>query len=328
MTVGSMLRTDKHVEYTVNLDTPRAARGGSVWQHLRTFRKHLFDAIPDQDLRVKGQYVDIAVDWAFMLPIAEMAFRKSWIREPLYLYEPSGLGKGEDRESRETQIAAIVAKPPRPQTRWTTHNAMVQANQVTESAWGEKGGILFIRHGERPSFAGLNAEQKDAVHLTANGHEEAEALGRRLGSGVAFVSSPVLRAVQTAKAVARGAGRDEQSLTVLDSLVDFRVADRDVYELVKARLGWAGLMEAWMDGSLMPGVLVPCDELVRRAIRDVSAVARRTSDRRVVAVTHDFFIMACLASLRGVRTTAVPYLAGVFVPDDEIDAWTRGEVRS
>jgi len=83
-----------------------------------------------------------------------------------------------------------------------------------------------------------------------------------------------------------------------------------------------------MDGSLMPGVLMPCDQLVLRAIRDVSASACRTNDRRVVAVTHDFFIMACLASLRGVRTTAVPYLAGVFVPDDEIDAWTRGEVRS
>jgi broad specificity phosphatase PhoE len=87
-------------------------------------------------------------------------------------------------------------------------------------------------------------------------------------------------------------------------------------------------MEAWMDGSLMPGVLVPCDELVRRANRDVSAVARRTSDRRVVAVTHDFIIMAFLAPVRGVRITAVPCLGGVFVPYDEIDAWTRGEVRS
>lgn len=328
VTVGSMLRTDKHVEYAVNLDSPRTARGGSVWQHLRSFRKHLFDAIPDHDLRVEGRYVDIAVDWAFMLPILEMAQRKSWIREPIYLYEPSGLGKGEDRAKREAQIAAIVAKPPRPRTRWNLNNALVQADQVTESVWGEQGGILFIRHGERPSFAGLSAEQKDAVQLTQNGHGEAESLGRRLGRGVVFMSSPVLRAVQTAKAVAHGAGSEGQSPTMFDSLVDFRVADRDVYELAKARLGWAGLMRAWMDGSLMPGILVPCEQLVQRAIRDIAAAARWTSDHRVVAVTHDFFVMALLASLRGVRTTAVPYLAGVFVQNDEVVMWMRGEVRS
>lgn len=326
VTVGSMLRTDKHIDYAVNLDSPRTARGGNVWQHLRSFRKHLFDAIPDHDLRVDGRYVDIAVDWAFMLPIVEMAQRKSWIREPVYLYEPSGLGKGEDRAKREAQIAAIIAKPQRPRTRWSLHNALVQADQVTESVWGEQGGILFIRHGERPSFAGLSAEQKDAVHLTENGHTEAESLGRRLGTGVAVMSSPVLRAVQTAEAVARGAGIDDQSLTRLDSLVDFRIADLDTYELVKARLGWAGLMRAWMDGSLLPGILVPCDQVVRRAIRDVALSAERAHTRRAVAVTHDFVIMAFLATLRGVRTTAVPYLAGVFVQHEEITSWTRGEV--
>lgn len=327
VTVGSMLRTDKHVEYAVNLESPRTARGGNVWQHLRSFRKHLFDAIPDHDLRVDGRYVDIAVDWAFMLPIVEMAQWKSWIREPIYHYEPSGLGKGEDRVKREAQIAAIVAKPPRPRTQWSPRSALLEVPHVTEAIWGEQGGILFIRHGERPSFAGLSAAQKDAVHLTENGHAEAESLGRRLGTGVAVMSSPVLRAVQTAEAVARGAGIDEQSLTRLDSLVDFRIAGLDTYELVKARLGWAGLMRAWMDGSLMPGILVPCDQVVRRAVRDAASAMDGTNTSRAVAVTHDFVIMAFLASLRGIRTMAVPYLAGVFVQHDEITSWIHGEVR-
>ncbi|GJQ28712.1 MAG: hypothetical protein HBSAPP03_05960 [Phycisphaerae bacterium] len=328
VTVGSMLRADKHVEYVVTLDSPRTTRGGNVWQHLRTFRKYLFEAIPDHDLRLEGRYVDIPVDWAFMLPIVEMAQRKSWIREPLYLYEPSGLGKGEDRVKREAQIAAIVAKPSRAMLRWSPQNVQVEAHQVSEAIWGEQGGILFIRHGERPSFAGLSAEQKDAVHLTENGHGEAELLGRRLGRDIALMSSPVLRAVQTAKAVARGAGADELPPEVLDSLVDFRLADLATYELVKARLGWAGLMRAWMDGSLMPGILVPCDQVVQHAIRDVLAAADRTNARRMVAVTHDFIIMALLASLRGICTTAVPYLAGVFVPHNEAATWARGEVRS
>lgn len=113
VTVGSMLRTDKHAEYPVNFDSPRKAQGGNVWQHLRTFRKYLFDSIPDEDLRTDGRYIDLAQDWAFMLPIVEMAQRRAWIQQPLYLYEPSGRGKGEERVSRESIIATIVAKPTR-----------------------------------------------------------------------------------------------------------------------------------------------------------------------------------------------------------------------
>ena len=113
VTIGSMLRTDKHSTYPVVLDNPRQARGGNVWQHLRSFRKYLFDAIPDEDLRIDGHYVDIAVDWSFMLPIVEMAECPVWIQDPLYLYEPSGMGKGADRAKREEQIAAIIGKPGR-----------------------------------------------------------------------------------------------------------------------------------------------------------------------------------------------------------------------
>ena len=113
VTVGSMLRTDKTVTYPVCFDNPRRNRGGNVWQHLRSFRKRLFDAIPDEDLRLDGEYIDLANDWAYMLPIVEMAEHPVHIEEPLYLHEPSGTGKGADRTEREAVIARIVAKPSR-----------------------------------------------------------------------------------------------------------------------------------------------------------------------------------------------------------------------
>ena len=96
-----MLRTDKAVTYPVCFDYPRRHRGGDVWQHLRSFRKRLFDAIPDEDLRLDGEYIDLANDWAYMLPIVEMAEHPAHIEEPLYLHEPSGTGKGTDRAERE-----------------------------------------------------------------------------------------------------------------------------------------------------------------------------------------------------------------------------------
>ena len=112
VTVGSMLRTDKAADYPVRFDRPRERRGGNVWQHLRSFRKRLFDAVPDEALRLDGEYVDIANDWAFMLPIVEMAAHPVHITEPLYLYEPSGMKKGTRRSDREAVIARIVAKAP------------------------------------------------------------------------------------------------------------------------------------------------------------------------------------------------------------------------
>ena len=112
VTVGSMLRTDKAREYPVCFDRPRERRGGNVWQHLRSFRKRLFDAVPDEALRLDGEYVDVANDWAFMLPIVEMAAHPVYIAEPLYLYEPSGIGNGAGREGREATIGRIVAKAP------------------------------------------------------------------------------------------------------------------------------------------------------------------------------------------------------------------------
>ena len=111
VTVGSMLRTDKAADYPVRFDQPRERRGGNVWQHLRSFRKRLFDAIPDDALRLDGDYVDLASDWAFMLPVVEKARNPAHIREPLYLYEPSGTGKGPaGRAARDKVIARVVAK--------------------------------------------------------------------------------------------------------------------------------------------------------------------------------------------------------------------------
>ncbi len=110
VTVGSMLRTDKAADYPVCFEHPREHRGGNVWQHLRSFRKKLFDAIPDEALRIDGEYADLASDWAFMLPIVEMAGKPMHIPEPLYLYEPSGVGKGIGRAAREEIIGRIVAR--------------------------------------------------------------------------------------------------------------------------------------------------------------------------------------------------------------------------
>ena len=108
-----MLRTDKQARYTVHFEGARHRRGGgAVWQHLRSFRKRLFDAIPDDALRLDGKYIEVAQDWAYMLPMVELAKQPVALEEPLYLYEPSGEGKNCQRAWREEIIGRIVAKAP------------------------------------------------------------------------------------------------------------------------------------------------------------------------------------------------------------------------
>jgi hypothetical protein len=112
MTVGSMRRTDKDVSYPADFSDLRGRRGGNVWQHLRTFKKHLFDRIDERDLKLDGEWIELANDWSFMVPIAEMAEHPVHILEPLYLYEPSPdkATREADKTAREATIARILAK--------------------------------------------------------------------------------------------------------------------------------------------------------------------------------------------------------------------------
>ena len=110
-TVGSMLRLDKEAFYPPNFERPRWW-DSNVWQHLRTFRKRLFDAIDVEDFKIDGEWIDIATDWAFMVPVIEMASSPRHIAEPLYLYEPAVPKDECNRRERDSIIARILAKPP------------------------------------------------------------------------------------------------------------------------------------------------------------------------------------------------------------------------
>ncbi len=110
LTVGSMLRTDKATVYPVKFNDLQANRGGNVWQHLRSFRKSLFDAVPEDLLKLDGDYVELASDWAFMLPMVDRAVQPHWIRENLYLHEPGEVRNSERAAEREAIIARLVAR--------------------------------------------------------------------------------------------------------------------------------------------------------------------------------------------------------------------------
>lgn len=113
LTIGSMVRTDKQVRYAVDLSEPRASRGGNVWQHLRTFRKRLFDRLEPRELQHDGKWIDVATDWALMIPMVELAADPRVIRQPNYLHEPRTARTPEVLARRAAVIARISARPRR-----------------------------------------------------------------------------------------------------------------------------------------------------------------------------------------------------------------------
>ncbi|MBM3992180.1 MAG: glycosyltransferase, partial [Planctomycetes bacterium] len=323
VTIGSMLRTDKHVEYPVTFEEPRRNRGGNCWQHLRTFRKRLFDAIPDHELRCEGEYVDIAVDWAFMLPIVEMASQPERIHRPLYLYEPSGLGKGDAHGERERQIAALTRRPSRSWARGKPASTVVAPDEVTVDML-EDGAVLFVRHAEPTSSVGLTAPQEQDVTLSAHGREMARTLGMLVKGHVRIACCPVPPAIETAEAIAAGAGIDPQEIMQTPRPMSLPTHEGEAYDEIRHRLGWTELMANWMDGSLPPGILVPCEQVAREAIR---AMLTAPGCAGTIAVTHDFVMLALLASLRGERPTSIPHLGGLLVSRREAERFlAEGEL--
>ena len=77
-----------------------------VTSHLRTFKKHLWSNIKDEDLRdSNGNYYSMAWDLAFMYPMIEMAGLKriKYISDILYVYNDKN-PINDDKKDRELQI--------------------------------------------------------------------------------------------------------------------------------------------------------------------------------------------------------------------------------
>ena len=53
----------------------------------------------------------MAADWAYMIPIVELARKPVEISRTLYLYEPGGVRDARYRRLREAEIARIIKKP-------------------------------------------------------------------------------------------------------------------------------------------------------------------------------------------------------------------------
>ncbi len=317
LTVGSMVRTDKPADYPARFGDLEAARGGNVWQHLRSFRKRLFDGIPDWRMRLDGKYVEICVDWAFMIPMVERATAPRHLSRKLYYYESSGLGKGGQRAAREAAIRRIMMRHV-PGGHCRRSSGLITKEDIMARDWKGANGLLILRHADRPSLKGLG-KGADEVSITEKGRADSYALGLALGQATQVVASGVLRARQTAEEIMRAVGHYNSSIRTFQSLCRLSAnhADRTEFDAHKQRSGWHQLVDAWIDGTLDdPGAVLPSHESAMGAIRELMAADGLRHAGMNIVITHDFYVHALLEVMHGQRHwrgRGIPTLGGVYL---------------
>lgn len=124
--IGRMYQTYRlqaHYRYPVDFINPRKV-GGNVWQHIRSFKKYLFDSLEKYDLQsftklsdkyslkesIKLNWIQDCTDFAMMVPIIEMSSNPVMLDDICYYHERSTLNTSERRHFKEDCIADILNK--------------------------------------------------------------------------------------------------------------------------------------------------------------------------------------------------------------------------
>lgn len=129
--IGKMYRTDKiqaHYKYTPNFSNPRSY-GGNVWQHIRTFRRYLFESLRFSDLKIenrncctedtllarrfshKNVFPEHCWDFTYMIPIVEMSDNPMWINHFNIYHDRTTTNTTEIKQRKEEIISEILSKP-------------------------------------------------------------------------------------------------------------------------------------------------------------------------------------------------------------------------
>lgn len=97
--------------YSPLFSKPRAHYGGDVWINFRSFKKSLFDRIPEEHLKYNGSYLQVCEDYATMIAMAEMAECPIYVPEYWVWHKRSSGKCREEIELRNSMIEYILKMP-------------------------------------------------------------------------------------------------------------------------------------------------------------------------------------------------------------------------
>lgn len=182
--------------------------------------------------------------------------------------------------------------------------------------------IQLIRHGETDWNVALKYQGTSDIPLNANGRQQAEALaGAMKGeSWDHIVSSPLSRAMDTAKAIATAIGIPHEEIVPDKRTQERAYGDAEGMTIPEREA-------VWPDGN-WPG-LEDWEDVAHRGLAVLEELVRDHAGQRVLIVCHGGFINAILATLsHGEVGTGKTVILNTSRTDITWDgsSWTIGDI--
>ena len=119
--VHQTYRLQPYYRYPADFHSPRTRNGGNVYQHLKSYKKYLFDSIPPSYFKYaitdkvqlgNKPWLERCDDYAMMVPIVEMSANPIQMDKINYFYERDYSKRNDDRNLKEQCIAEVINKSP------------------------------------------------------------------------------------------------------------------------------------------------------------------------------------------------------------------------
>jgi len=163
--------------------------------------------------------------------------------------------------------------------------------------------LVLVRHGETDSNkAGLALGRKD-VELNETGRWQAQRVAGALQNQAiaAVYSSPLLRALDTARAVAE---RHDLPVQVDEGLIEMEIGEMEGLTFQQVRERYPQFLQLWLGGSAayqsMPGGERLLD-VQERAWQALERIGGEKAQETVVVVTHNFVLLTILCRVLGLE---------------------------
>ena len=302
----------KNIPYVCDYTNPRNEKAGDVWVHAKTFKKYLFDAVRPEDFLIDGEMVEPFNELTFMVPISEMASSPIQIKAPLYLWTPSG-AYGEDRKSADQKTKEIIcSKRPYDKLLRDLSPGYIRhpgdfVGQVSESS------VILMRHGEKEFVKGIPTAE---LGLTPRGETESRILGQSLPRIGMLLTSPVIRAFETAWCIREG-NKGDCEIRPVDYLrrvpytgdILSDSPDMTLYDLYRI----------WSEGQDICTLESSFKDFSIFLLRNILE-AKKQANGPLCIVTHDHMIVALSYIFGRSGAERVPYLGGLLWDESLIES--------
>ncbi len=311
VTVGTPVKVGKGIyRYKPDFYQPRNLRGGDVWMHLRTFRKYLFDMVPEENFKKNGAWIEKFSEITYMIPIVEMASNPIHLDVPVYLWEPAH--KRDEAHYQKNHATIEYLRSVSPCRKYALPKDIILPPGMLHKSMST-GRRMYIRHAEREKIENGNGVSADDVPLTPNGITDSRIFGAGLPVKIdLIISSPALRTIQTAENI-RAGNRSNCEIAVLGCLRGVSARDREAWNHLKKSKGKNVARAEWIAGRIPSSIIEPFEAKMKTIVEEIESIIKDRGAENVLVVTHDHMISVLYAYVNSKTPGRAGYLYGFIV---------------